>query len=431
MEFIKQSRRNFLSVGAVGGLSLPFLLSNEAFSAQKLYESKQGVAKNVIHIYLPGGMSAQESWDPKPYSPLEYRGPFNAINTSVPGLQYSSVMKNMAKVANKITTIHSMTHGEAAHERGTHNMFTGYKPSPALSYPSFGAVVSHELGNRNNLPAYVAIPQSPNEYAGTGYLSSKYGSFGLGDDPANADFKVRDLRLPDGISSERFAKRRSLLETIENNFNEVQKSDKLKAMSTFYNDAYTMIASPKAQAAFDVNKEPVKLQEEYGKNQAGMRMLLARRLVEAGVRLVTLTYGSWDMHQNIETGFASRNGPELDQALARLLTDLDERGMLNETLVIVSSEFGRTPKINKDNGRDHHPRVFSTLLAGAGIKRGYVYGKSDSFSVGVEENPMSVPDFATTIYHQIGINANTELMAPGERPIEIVDQGKIIKDILA
>jgi uncharacterized protein (DUF1501 family) len=221
------------------------------------------------------------------------------------------------------------------------------------------------------------------------------------------------------------------LETIENNFNEMQKSDKLGAMSTFYNDAYTMIASPKAQAAFDVNKEPVKLQEEYGKNQAGMRMLLARRLVEAGVRLVTLTYGSWDMHQNIETAFGTRNGPELDQALARLLTDLDERGMLNETLVIVSSEFGRTPKINKDNGRDHHPRVFSTLLAGAGIKRGFVYGKSDSFSTGVEENPMSVPDFATTIYHQMGINADKELMAPGDRPIEIVEQGKVVDDILA
>ena len=430
MDFITQSRRDFLSVGAVGALSLPFLLQNEAFSAQKFYESKEGVAKNVIHVYLPGGMPAQESWDPKPYSPLEYRAPFNAINTSVPGLQYSSIMKNMAKVANKVTTIHSMTHGDA-HERGTHNMFTGYKPSPALAYPSFGAVVSHELGNRNNLPAYVTIPQQPNEYAGTGYLSTKYNSFGLGSDPADENFKVRDLRLPDGISAERFAKRRSLLQTIENNFNEVQKSDKLGAMSTFYNDAYTMIASPKAQEAFDVRKEPVKLQEEYGQNQAGMRMLLARRLVEAGVRLVTLTYGSWDMHQNIETAFATRNGPELDQALARLLTDLDERGMLDETLVMVTSEFGRTPKINKDNGRDHHPRVFSALLAGGGIKRGYVYGKSDSFSTAVEENPMSVPDFATTVYNQIGITADKELMALSERPVEIVEQGKVITDILS
>ena len=320
---------------------------------------------------------------------------------------------------------------ESAHERGTHNMFTGYKPSPALAYPSFGAVVSHELGNRNNLPAYVTIPQQPNEYAGTGYLSTKYNSFGLGSDPADENFKVRDLRLPDGISAERFAKRRSLLQTIENNFNEVQKSDKLGAMSTFYNDAYTMIASPKAQEAFDVRKEPIKLQEEYGQNQAGMRMLLARRLVEAGVRLVTLTYGSWDMHQNIETAFATRNGPELDQALARLLTDLDERGMLDETLVMVTSEFGRTPKINKDNGRDHHPRVFSALLAGGGIKRGYVYGKSDSFSTAVEENPMSVPDFATTVYNQIGITADKELMAPGERPVEIVEQGKVITDIIS
>ena len=170
------------------------------------------------------------------------------------------------------------------------------------------------------------------------------------------------MRLPDGISAERFAKRRSLLETIENNFNEVQKSDKLGAMSTFYNDAYTMIASPKAQEAFDVRKEPVKLQEEYGQNQA-YAYAFSKTISRSSVRLVTLTYGSWDMHQNIETAFATRNAPELDQALARLLTDLDERGMLDETLVMVTSEFGRTPKINKDNGRDHHPRVFSALLA--------------------------------------------------------------------
>tara|TARA_Y100001934_G_C12301117_1_gene749961 strand:- start:381 stop:1676 length:1296 start_codon:yes stop_codon:yes gene_type:complete len=430
MNFISQSRRDFFRVGAVGGLSLPYLLKNEAHGALKHYESKEGVAKNVIHVYLPGGMAAQESWDPKPFAPLEYRGPFGAINTKVPGLQFSETMKNMANVADKVTVIHSMTHGEAAHERGTHNMFTGYKPSPAVAYPSFGAVVSHELGSRKGLPPYVTIPQQPNEYAGTGYLSSKYNSFGLGSDPASANFKVRDLMLPNGISADRFAKRRSLLETVENNFNEIQKSDKLSAMSSFYSDAYTMISSPEAQAAFDINKESDKNKERYGKNQAGMRMLLARRLVESGVRLVTLTYGGWDHHQNIETAFGTRNGPELDQALASLISDLDERGMLDETLVMVSSEFGRTPKINKDNGRDHWPRVFSTLLAGGGIKRGYVYGSSDAFSTEPEENPMSVPDFATTVYNQIGITADKELMAPGERPIEIVDGGKVITDIL-
>ena len=431
MNFISQSRRDFFRIGAVGGLSLPYLLKNEAHGALKHYESKEGVAKNVIHVYLPGGMSAQESWDPKPYAPLEYRGPFGAIKTKVEGLLFSENMKNMAKVADKVTVIHSMTHGEAAHERGTHNMFTGYKPSPAIQYPSFGAVVSHELGNRKNLPAYVSIPQQPNEYAGTGYLSSKYSSFGLGSDPASANFKVRDLMLPNGISAERFAKRRSILETVEQSFNEVQNSDGLKAMNTFYSDAYNMISSPQAQDAFDVHKESDKFKERYGKNQAGMRMLLARRLVESGVRLVTLTYGGWDHHQNIDTAFGTRNGPELDQALAALISDLDERGMLDETLVMVSSEFGRTPKINRDNGLDHWPRVFSTLLAGGGIKRGFVYGSSDAFSTAPEEDPMSVPDFATTIYNQIGITADKELMAPGDRPIEIVDGGKVITDIIA
>jgi uncharacterized protein (DUF1501 family) len=253
----------------------------------------------------------------------------------------------------------------------------------------------------------------------------------LGSDPASANFKVRDLALPTGISADRFARRRSILDTVERNFNEIQNSGQLSAMESFYSDAYNMISSPEAQSAFDISKESEKNKERYGNNQAGMRMLLARRLVESGVRLVTLTYGGWDHHQNIETAFGTSNGPQLDQALASLISDLDERGMLDETLVMVSSEFGRTPKINKTAGRDHWPRVFSTLLAGGGIKRGYVYGSSDAFATEPEENPMSVPDFATTVYNQIGITADKELMAPGERPIEIVDGGKVITDILS
>lgn len=423
------NRRDFLHVGSIGAITLPWLLQHESHAAQKYYATREGVAKGVIHVYLPGGMAAQESWDPKPYAPLEYRGPFGAINTNVPGLQFSENMKHMAKIADKVTVIRGMTHGEAAHERGTHNMFTGHRPSPAIQYPSFGAVVSHELGGQKNLPPYVAIPQVPNEYAGTGYLSSSHSAFSVGSNPESSSFKVRDLALPGDIDENRFNNRRSILETVDRQFMLAERSDALGAMSKFYTDAYAMISSPQARSAFDLGKESDSMKDRYGRGAAGQRMLLARRLIEAGTRLVTLTFGGWDMHQNIENGFRSQ-GVELDKALASLITDLDERGLLDSTLVMVSSEFGRTPKINNTAGRDHWPRVFSTLLAGGGVKRGYVHGSSDSFSTQVEEDPTSPADFASTVYNQLGITSDKELMAPGDRPMEIVDGGRVIDTIL-
>ena len=342
------SRREFMHVGLVGGLglSLADFMRIKAHGAQKYYDTVEGPAKSVIHIYLPGGMAHQESFDPKPYAPLEYRGPFKSIKTKIPGVHFSENFKETAKIADKITVCRSMTHGEAAHERGTHNMFTGYKPSPAIKFPSFGSVVSHEYGSRKNLPPYVCVPNVPNEFAGSGYLSSSYGPFGLGSDPAQGNFKVRDLSLPKEISNDRFSKRRSLLDTVDDHFRQVEKSDALGAMDKFYNDAYSLISSKEAREAFDMTKETEKVKDRYGKNQAGQRMLLARRLVESGVRFVSLTYGGWDMHQNIEAGF-NKHGPELDKAYAALISDLDERGLLDSTLVMLSSEFGRTPKSTK------------------------------------------------------------------------------------
>ncbi len=424
------SRREFMHVGLIGGLglSLADFMRIKAHGAQKFYPSKEGKAKSVIHIYLPGGMAHQESWDPKPYSPLEYRGPFKSIPTKIPGVHFSENFKESAKIADKITVCRSMTHGEAAHERGTHNMFTGYRPSPATSFPSMGSVVSHEFGSRKNLPPYVCIPKVPNEFAGSGYLSSSFGPFGLGSDPADENFKVRDLTLPDQICDSRFSKRKSLLSTVDSHFRKIEKSDALGAMDKFYNDAYSLISSEEARVAFDLSKENDKTKDRYGRNDAGQRMLLSRRLVESGVRFVSMTYGGWDMHQNIEAGF-DKYGPNLDQAFATLISDLDDRGLLDSTLVMLSSEFGRTPKINKDNGRDHYPKVFSVVLAGGGITRGQVYGSSDAFATAPEDNPLSVEDLATTVYDRLGIVADKELMAPGDRPMEIVDGGKVIQDI--
>ena len=426
------SRREFLYVGLLGGLglTLPQFLRNQAHGALKTYATHEPVAQGIIQIFLPGGIAHQESFDPKPYAPAEYRGPFGAIDTAIPGVQFGQNLPQIAKIADKITVIRSMSHGEAAHERGTQNMFTGYRPSPALEYPSIGSVISHELGPRNDLPPYVCVPTVPNEFANSGYLSSAFGPFALGSDPARADFKVRDLSLPGGVDDARFERRKSLLETVDHHFRSMEESDAITSMDAFYQHAYKLISSPKAREAFNLAAEPDKVKDQYGRNAAGQRMLLARRLIEAGVRFVSLTAGGWDHHDNLKAGI-ERELPPVDKAIAALIRDLEQRGMLDTTLVMVTTEFGRTPKINPTAGRDHWPRVFSTMLAGGGVKQGYIHGASDALGGEVDENGVTVQDFAKTIYHQIGINADKELMSPGSRPIEIVDGGQVLDTILA
>jgi hypothetical protein len=425
-------RREFLQLGVVGGLGLTLgeFFRRQARADIKFYESKEGSAKSVIFIFLPGGMAHQESFDPKPYAPIEYRGPMGVVQTNVDGIVLNELWKQTAQVTDKIAICRSMTHGEAAHERGTHNMFTGYRPSPALQFPSMGSVVSHEFGPRNNLPPYVCIPNQPNVYAGTGYLSSSYAGFSLGADPADGNFTVRDLNLPNGVDDPRFVARRRMLDVVNEHFRAKEKSDALDAMDSFYQRAYSLISSQQAREAFDINKEEAAVRDEYGRNTAGARMLLARRLVEAGVRFVTMTYGGWDMHDNIKRSM-ERQMPDFDRAFARLIRDLDERGMLDNTLVYVTSEFGRTPKINQTAGRDHWPKVFSIVMAGGGIKRGYVHGSSDAQGAEPENDPLTVSDYSATIYSLIGIDPEKRLMSPGGRPQAVVIDGHVQKDLLA
>ncbi len=429
--FKQSSRREFLFVGLVGGLglTLPEFLRMEARGDQKNYESQEGQAKSIIQIFLPGGMSAQESFDPKPYAPISYRGPMSSISTAIEGVRFGEKFKETAKIADKICVIRSMTHGEAAHERGTHNMFTGYRPSPAIQYPSIGSVVAHELGAQNTLPPYICIPAQPNTFAGSGYLRSAYGPFALGSDPSDENFKVRDLTLPEGISTQRFDRRKGLLGIVDDHFRTLESSDALSAMDSFYQSAYSLISSEEARTAFDMSSEPEAMKEAYGKNEAGQRMLLARRLVEAGVRFVSLTVGGWDHHDNIMDAF-NGSAPSLDKAYAQLIRDLEQRGLLDTTLVMLTTEFGRTPKINKQGGRDHWPRVFSVALAGGGTRKGLIYGASDSTSSGPDRDPVTVEDFATTVYDRMGIVADKELMAPGDRPIEIVKGGAVLTDLI-
>ena len=424
------SRRGFLVAGAVGGLGLDLasFLALKARAEQKNYDFLEAKADSVIHVFLPGGMAHQESFDPKPYSPIEYRGEMRSIKTNT-GEVVSETLQRLSKIADKFAIIRSMTHSEAAHERGTHNMFTGYQPSPAILFPSIGSVISHEYGPRNNLPPYVCIPNQPNVYAGSGYLSSSYAPFSLGADPASGGFRVRDLNLPSGVDDKRFARRRTALEAVNAHFAKLDQSDKVKSMGTFYERAYSLISSKKAREAFDINKEDAKLRDRYGRNTAGQRLLMARRLVEAGVRMVTLTYGGWDMHNSVTAGMR-RQWPPLDQGLAALIQDLDSRGLLERTLIMVSSEFGRTPKINRTAGRDHWPKVFSVLVAGGGIKGGMIHGTSNATASEPDQDPVSPADLMTTVYRQLGIVADKELMAPGDRPIEIVKGGRVIKELV-
>src|SRR3989440_3607957 len=300
--FRRPTRRAFLHVGVVGGLGLTLadFFRLQAQADMKLPGGKEGPAKSIIHIFLPGGMAHQESFDPKPYAPIEYRGEMGVIPTKLDGVSFNEYLRQTAQVADKLTVCRSMTHGEAAHERGTHNMFTGYRPSPALQYPSMGSVVSHEFGPRNNLPPYVCVPTMSNPYAGSGYLSSAYGPFSLGADPAAGNFTVRDLNLPEGIDEKRFSKRKSMLATVDDHFRSLEKSDALDAMDSFYQRAYALISSKEAREAFNIAAEPDAIKEEYGRNEAGMRLLMCRRLVEAGGRVGSTTYGGWGHRVKLE-----------------------------------------------------------------------------------------------------------------------------------
>lgn len=428
MNHLKNTRRSALQLGTLSafGLSLGQMLKAETRGTAK----SSPPCESVIQIYLPGGIAHQELVDPKPAAPVEYRGEMDSIETSIPGVRFNELMKETAKVADRLCVVRSMTHTEAAHERGTHNMITGYRPSPAIVYPSMGSLISHELGGLSELPPYVCVPELTSAFSGSGYLSSAFGPFTLGGDPARRSFKVRDLALPGGVDEERFAKRKRLLAGIDSTFTNAESADGIDAMKSFYERAYSMLASKEAVEAFNISAENDATRDQYGRNSAGARMLMARRLIEAGVRFVSLSYGAWDTH-TYHFRTTLRQLPPFDQAFGALIADLDERGMLEKTMVVVCSEFGRTPMVNAGAGRDHWPRVFSTILAGGGIKAGHIHGASDAIAAEPASAPVSPEDFACTVYRQLGIDPTKELMAPGNRPLEIVDGGSAVDEIIA
>ena len=433
----QMSRRSTLRVGVCSalGLTLSDLLRAEAQPG-----SRPAPAKSVIHLQLPGGFASQESWDPKPEASVEYRGPFGVIKTNTGDL-FSDRFPRTAQIADKITVIRSCHCSIPDHGQALYHLNTGYLPTTVIDYPQMGAIISQKFGPRKGFPAYVAVPETIASAGGTGYLSSRYGAFSLGASPdASGRFQVQDMALPAGLTDASFRRRESMRAIIEQQLRSLE-SDRvtLDAMDEFYKQASTLIASPEARAAFSLEAETAEIKQLYGVGAytgptasfVGGKLLLARRLVEAGVRFLSVDNGAnWDDHIGIQRSFEQK-AAELDQAIAGLITDLDQRGLLDSTLVMITTEFGRTPKINKDSGRDHWARSYSMVLAGGGVTRGQIYGASDATASEPARLPVPLEDFLYTVYHQIGIDANDELLAFGTRPIEIVKGGKLISGLLA
>jgi len=422
------SRRAFLKVGVLGGLGLTLGDYLQLQAAAAPASPVGPPAESAIFIYLGGGLSHIDSFDPKPFAPIEYRGELGSVKTNT-GEYFGGQLPNLAQIADKFSVIRSMSHGEAAHERGEHNMLTGYRPSPALQYPSFGSVVSHKLGGRNNIPPYVGIPNANSTYFGTGYLSSAYGPFSVGGEPSSKGFQVRDLNLPGGVTPERMEGRKNLLSTVDAHFNALEQSDALDAMNSYYQRAYSLISSQDAREAFNIDAEPDEVRDEYGRHAFGQRLLLARRLVEGGARFVTVTDGGWDMHKDIKKSLEGKL-PPVDQGLATLIRDLDRRGRLASTMVILVTEFGRTARLNKDGGRDHWPKAFSVALAGGGVKGGIIHGATNAQGTEPTDSPVGPADLGATIYTQLGIDPTERLMSGGDRPIDIIRQGNVVNTLV-
>jgi uncharacterized protein (DUF1501 family) len=426
------SRRDFLRLGTLSvlGLSLPALLQAEATQAAEKVASKAR-AKNVLLIYLGGGVTHHDSFDPKPDAPQEIRGKYGVIKTGLAGIRFSDKMQEMAKLTDLYTLVRSQVTGSDHHETAAQWMLTGnYGLMQGGDYPSIGSIVTHETKPLNTLPPYVAIPRNHSftwELGKAAWLGERYESFKTGD-PTPQNWRVPNLSMLADVSDERLARRQKMLNSIDNLARRVEASDQLTSMDTFYQRATQMILSSEARQAFDLTKEPEKVQEKYGKDYWGRQALLARRLIESNVRFVMLNQGGWDHHANI---FPSCDNalPLLDRSVAALLTDMKERGLLQETLVAMYGDFGRTSKINKDNGRDHWGNAGVMIFAGAGVRGGQVIGTTDERGEYVLDRPVRPPEVAATIYHALGVDFEKVLHTPQLRPVPILPECEPIKEL--
>jgi hypothetical protein len=426
-DYRRYGRREFLTVGAAGAVTLPHALR----AAEQSRGSKASLPEtNAIFIWLGGGPAHIDMFDPKPDAVPEIRGEFGVLQTSVPGCLVGDVLPHMARQMHRVTLVRSVTHTIGSHAPGSLYLLTGNRPLPSLKYPTYGAVVTREKAAAPDVPPFVAVPAEPSESPGAGYLGVAYNSFSVNADPQAANFSVRAISLPDGTTVERVQRRAGLLRRLDRTFDAGDSDETLAGLDRFQQQAYDIVRSAKARRAFDLRAESDRLRERYGPTTVGQSCLLARRLVEAGCRFVTVNTNGWDTHGQNFKQLREKLVPPIDQGLAALLEDLEVRGLLDSTVVFVVGEFGRTPKVNKGAGRDHWPYAMFALLAGGRLPRGAVYGATDAGGERPKDKPVSPDDVAATFYLALGIDPKTEYLSPTGRPIQVVHDGTPIADLL-
>ena len=422
------TRRDFLRVGALGTLGLATALRAEAAGGKKTDSTR---AKSVVLVFLGGGLSHHDSFDLKPDAPDDIRGKYKPIPSVVPGLQVGEKLPLMAQVMDKLALVRSGAHTNDHHETATNWVLSGRFGTPFGDYPAIGAVVAHEAGFTGTLPPYVAVPRNPSftwELGKSAFLGGRYESFKAGD-PNQPTYKVQDLTA-ERIDPKQVERRDTLLKAVDGLAKRVEGNDQIATYDEFHARAQQMMLSTAARTAFAIDREPEKLRDRYGRTTAGQSMLLARRLVEAGTRFVTVNYGGWDHHAKVFESL-DKKLPEFDRAVSALVEDMHIRGTFENTLLVVMGEFGRTPKINKDAGRDHWGPAGSLLFAGAGVKPGFVLGKTDRHGAYTTQRPVSPADVAYTILDALGIDPRRQLFTPDGRPVEILDQGEAVRELFA
>jgi hypothetical protein len=439
-------RRSFVKAGILGasGLTLARLLRSEARAQENVQPARR---PSVIILWMRGGPSHIDMWDPKPDAPPEYRGEFGVMNTNVPGILLSDMLPQCARIMDKWSIVRSLHHNDPGHSSGDQICFTGYPAGPNPDeniFPSCGAIVARQLGHRSpHLPAYVMIPRLlPG--AGAGYLGVAYKPFETQADPANpGPFSVPNFALPEGVTMEQVGERRQLLRSFDSIRRDLDGSGQISALDRYNHQAWDILTSNAARDAFDIDREPQPIRQRYGfmprfdpgaANRCGapawsQRILLARRLVEAGVRLVTVDLRWWDTHvlgfDSLRRGFL----PRFDQAYSALIEDLEQRGLLESTLVIAWGEFGRTPRVNNDAGRDHYPNVFSAALAGGPVRGGRVVGSSDSRGAFPRAAAKTPQDVLATLYLHLGVDLNVQYMDGSGRPHPVLPNGRAIEEL--
>lgn len=436
------SRRHCLRLGLGGLFGGGLVNALRARSEAAVVSGTPAAAKSCILIWMDGGPTHFETFDPKPDAPAEIRGEFEAISTKVPGVHYSQHMTRLAGLLDKYAMIRSIRHDQGNHGAGNHYMMTGAPPRIPVGcgafvsfHPSMGSVAAYELGRENGLPPYFSMPDMSRS-GGPNFLGAKYAPFVVSDDPNNKQFRVRDVAVPTDLLGDRFDRRRDLRQLVDRmkRIHEEQAADPVRAFDEYYRQGYDIVTSTQAQAAFDINREDEAIRDAYGRNSFGQRALLARRLVEAGVPFITLYDGGWDHHSDLFNALGKRL-PNWDNTIATLIEDLERRGLLETTLVIALGEFGRTPKLSvlsgqSKAGRDHWANAMSVLMAGGGTPGGLVLGQTDKNGYTASERVLSPENFVSTVYTKLGIDPAKMVYNPDGRPIMLVSEPHPIPELL-